>query len=92
MLAPHHGSHTSSSPVLLNTLRPQQVWVQAGYRNRYGHPSALVRQRWAERGLVPIETTHCGAIGWRSNDPITWGCERQRHLRFWHHRVPAAPH
>ena len=92
MLAPHHGSHTSSSPVLLNTLRPQQVWVQAGYRNRYGHPSALVRQRWAERGLVPIETTHCGAIGWRSNDPITWGCERQRHLRFWHHRVPGAPH
>ncbi len=91
MLAPHHGSHSSSSPALLNTLRPQQVWVQAGYRNRYGHPSPQVRQHWAERGLVPIETTHCGAITWRSDAPATWACERQRRLRFWHHRVPSAP-
>jgi competence protein ComEC len=91
MLAPHHGSHTSSSPVLLNTLLPQQVWVQAGYRNRYGHPSALVRQRWAERSLVPVETARCGAIGWSSTDPAAWSCERQRRQRFWHHRMPSAP-
>jgi competence protein ComEC len=93
MLAPHHGSHTSSSPVLLNTLRPQQVWVQAGYRNRYQHPSPVVQQRWAERNLVPVQTSTCGAIGWRSQQPALWTCERHKRDRFWrHHPAPDAPH
>lgn len=89
MLAPHHGSHTSSSPVLLNTLQPQHVWVQAGYRNRYNHPSPVVQQRWAERGLVPVLTSACGAIGWRSSDPDQWTCERERQRRVWRHRLPS---
>ncbi len=42
LIAPHHGSRSSSSPVLLNTLRPQWVLVQSGYRNRFGHPAPEV--------------------------------------------------
>lgn len=91
MLAPHHGSHTSSSPVLLNALRPQHVWVQAGYRNRYNHPSPVVQQHWTERGLVPVLTSQCGAIGWHSQHPERWTCERAQSPRFWRHAVPGAP-
>lgn len=85
MLAPHHGSHTSSSPVLLNTLRPRWVMVQAGYRNPFGHPSERVVQRWRERGLSWVETPFCGAALWRSERPSEMHCERASRRRFWHH-------
>lgn len=85
MLAPHHGSHTSSSPVLLNTLRPRWVVVQAGYRNPFGHPSARVVQRWRERDLDWVETPFCGASLWRSERPSEMHCERASRRRFWHH-------
>ena len=51
LLAPHHGSASSSSPVLLNTLRPSVVLVQSGYRNRFGHPASLVLDRYRERHM-----------------------------------------
>jgi len=51
LLAPHHGSLTSSSPVLLNTLRPSLVLIQSGYRNRFHPPSPAVLERYRERGL-----------------------------------------
>ncbi|WP_291010539.1 hypothetical protein [Hydrogenophaga sp.] len=46
MLAPHHGSRSSSSPVLLNTLKLRWVLVQSGYRNRFGHPAPEVLARY----------------------------------------------
>jgi beta-lactamase superfamily II metal-dependent hydrolase len=40
LLVPHHGSKTSSTESWVNTLRPRWAVVQAGYRNRFGHPVA----------------------------------------------------
>ncbi|MEP6965695.1 MAG: DNA internalization-related competence protein ComEC/Rec2, partial [Polaromonas sp.] len=36
LLAPHHGSKTSSSAAFLDAVQPQLALVQAGYRNRFG--------------------------------------------------------
>ncbi len=49
MLAPHHGSNSSSSQALLSDVSPELVVVSAGTRNPYGHPhaEALVRLRAA---------------------------------------------
>jgi hypothetical protein len=47
LIAPHHGSKTSSSAALLDAVRPSLVVVQAGYRNRFGHPAAEVLGRYA---------------------------------------------
>lgn len=84
LLAPHHGSATSSSPVLLNTLRPSVVIVQSGYRNRFGHPAAQVLLRYRERGLPWVASPQCGAATWRSDEPHAVRCERVHRQRYWH--------
>jgi len=86
MLAPHHGSASSSSPVLLNTLQPRWVLVQAGYRNRFGHPSGVVTARYDERGINWVASPQCGAATWRSVHPEGVECHRLSHRRYWHHR------
>ncbi len=85
LLAPHHGSASSSSPVLLNTLRPSVVLIQSGYRNRFGHPAPVVLQRYRERGMQWFESPLCGAATWRSAVPAEVRCERAQNRRYWHH-------
>ncbi|MGI9323166.1 MAG: ComEC/Rec2 family competence protein [Pseudomonadales bacterium] len=59
---PHHGSDTSSSPALLNHVFPQLAVATTGYRNRFGHPSATVRDRYLTRGIKFLNTAEEGAI------------------------------
>jgi competence protein ComEC len=88
LLAPHHGSKSSSSAQLLDAVRPRIALVQAGYRNRFGHPAPEVIARYLERGVRVVENTRCGAAHWTSVQPGDVACERERHARYWHHRVP----
>jgi competence protein ComEC len=88
MLAPHHGSASSSSPVLLNTLRPRWVLVQAGYRNRFGHPASVVTARYDERGIGWVTSPQCGAATWRSAQPDRVDCHRLSRPRYWQLRPP----
>ena len=48
LLVPHHGSKTSSSDGFLDAVQPALALVQAGYRNRFGHPAASVLERYRE--------------------------------------------
>ena len=50
LLVPHHGSKTSSSDAFLDAVRPSLAVVQAGYRNRFGHPAAPVLERYRAQG------------------------------------------
>lgn len=45
LVAGHHGSDTSSTPELLEAVRPDLALISVGQNNKYGHPSwdALVR-------------------------------------------------
>jgi competence protein ComEC len=83
LMAPHHGSHTSSSEALLNTVRPALIVVQAGHRNRYGHPAAQVTARYDRLGLPWTATPTCGALRWDSLTQ-TPTCHRDTHRRHWH--------
>jgi competence protein ComEC len=88
LLVPHHGSKTSSSPRLLDAVRPRIALVQAGYRNRFGHPAREVVDRYAERGIRLADSAHCGAAGWSSRTPDRLRCERDEARRYWHHVPP----
>ncbi|WP_373424330.1 DNA internalization-related competence protein ComEC/Rec2 [Variovorax boronicumulans] len=88
LLVPHHGSKTSSSEALLDAVRPRIGLVQAGYRNRFGHPAGEVVARYTERGVRLVESARCGATHWVSERPTELGCEREQRARYWHHRVP----
>lgn len=83
LLAPHHGSRSSSSPLLLNAWQPSVVVVQAGFMNRFGHPATEVLQRYRERRMQVLATPACGAVTWQSDRPQQARCEREERARHW---------
>ena len=87
LLVPHHGSRFSSSAAFLDAVQPQIALVQAGYRNRFGHPAAPVLVRYQERHIRLIDSPRCGAATWQSAEPDQVKCQRVLALRYWHHRV-----
>lgn len=89
LLVPHHGSKTSSSPAFLESVNPGTALVQAGYRNRFGHPAPDVLQRYRARGIDVIESPHCGAAHWSSHAPAEVACERHRDRHYWQHALPS---
>ena len=91
LLVPHHGSKTSSSALLLDAVQPRVALVQAGYRNRFGHPAQEVVERYLERGVMLVDSPHCGAASWSSGAPGTVGCLRQQSRRYWHHDMLEVP-
>ncbi|WP_114972110.1 DNA internalization-related competence protein ComEC/Rec2 [Rhodoferax ferrireducens] len=88
LLVPHHGSKTSSSAAFLDAAQPQIALVQAGYRNRFGHPAEPVLVRYEERHIRVVDSPHCGAATWQSAQAEVVQCQRAQALRYWHHRVP----
>jgi competence protein ComEC len=88
LLVPHHGSKTSSSDALLRAVAPRFALVQAGYRNRFGHPAPLVVQRLQGHGATVVDSPACGAAQWRSDRPEHMDCARARQPRYWHHWLP----
>ncbi len=88
LLAPHHGSKTSSSAEFLDAVAPRMVLVQSGYRNRFGHPAEAPMARYRERNIAVLDSPHCGAATWYSADPMVVRCQRLEGLRYWHHIAP----
>jgi competence protein ComEC len=88
LLVPHHGSKTSSSAAFLDAVHPSFAVVQAGYRNRFGHPAAPVLERYRQRGIAVVDSPRCGAALWRSAQPLAVACQRDTAPRYWHHRFP----
>lgn len=60
--APHHGSATSSTPPLLDTLRPAAVIFSCGRDNRFGHPHPAVVDRYRAIGSAIFSTASDGAV------------------------------
>jgi competence protein ComEC len=82
LMAPHHGSKTSSSDALLDAVQPRLAVVQAGYRNRFGHPAVPVLARYQAHGIAVVSSPDCGALDWRSDRP-GWRCQRAEDRRYW---------
>jgi competence protein ComEC len=65
LVAPHHGSATSSSASLVHSVQPDWVIFSTGYRNRYGFPKPAVVERWRASGARTINTAETGAVTFR---------------------------
>jgi len=89
LLVPHHGSQTSSTPAFIEAVRPKWAMVQAGYRNRYGHPAPKVIARYQSWTVPLVLSTQCGAAHWQSIKPDQIDCERVLRRRYWHHNQTA---
>ena len=65
--AGHHGSRTSSSDIFLKRIRPKAAVVSVGERNRFGHPSPVVMNRYRQLGIPLYRTDRAGAVIFRSD-------------------------
>jgi competence protein ComEC len=88
LLAPHHGSKTSSTEAFLDAVKPKLAIFQSGYRNRYNHPAPEVAQRYTDRNIQIIASPQCGAAMWHSDQPRGVACQRQINRRYWQHQIP----
>jgi competence protein ComEC len=87
LLAPHHGSRTSSSGAFLDAVRPTTAVFQAGYHNRFGHPAPEVQQRYRARGIRLQASPACGAWRWQSDTSAEGVCQRDAVRRYWQHQA-----
>lgn len=87
LVAPHHGSSTSSSPGFLNMFAPDWVIVSAGYMNRFGHPHPRVLQRYKNRNIRYLNTANAGAVEiyLGANEKLKIQTARNMRPRFWYH-------
>ena len=58
----HHGSRTSTSPALLEALRPRWALIPVGDGNRYRHPHGEVMERLERVGARVLRTDRDGSI------------------------------
>jgi competence protein ComEC len=86
LLAPHHGSGTSSTLPFLQAVQPQIALFQVGYRNRYRHPKAEVYERYGELGIARIRSDESGAVMLRFGEELEVIAYRTDHPRYWYGR------
>ncbi|MES3008068.1 MAG: DNA internalization-related competence protein ComEC/Rec2 [Pseudomonadota bacterium] len=71
LVAPHHGSRTSSSAAFLTAVQPSVVLYSAGYRSQFGHPAPDVVARYESLGVAPYNTALSGALTLRLGETAT---------------------
>ncbi len=62
LIAPHHGSNSSSGMGFIEAVSPEIVIFAAGYRNRYQFPKQQIVARFAVLGSKMYTSGHTGAI------------------------------
>jgi competence protein ComEC len=87
VLAPHHGSASSSSRELVSAVDAAHAIAQAGHLNRFRHPARAVELRWTRAGARFWRSDRDGAIVAESsvNGLEVWA-QRERGGRYWHRR------
>lgn len=65
LLAPHHGSKTSSSTAFIRWARPRHTVFSAGFRHHFGHPHPAVVARYREAGGALWYSAASGALVFR---------------------------
>ena len=88
LLAPHHGSGTSSTPAFLMAVRPQAAVFQVGYRNRYQHPKKEVYDRYGDLRIERLRTDQLGAVTLDFGEQLRISAYRREHQRYWRARQP----
>lgn len=85
LVAPHHGSRTSSTTEFVQRVRPRYALFPVGYRNRYRHPHPQVLARYEALGARLYDSASSGALEFRlDRDGIVVMRFRERYRRYWH--------
>ncbi|WP_250525998.1 ComEC/Rec2 family competence protein [Caballeronia sp. GAWG2-1] len=86
LIAPHHGSRTSSTEPFLDSVKPLAAIFQMGYLNRFHHPNPTVYARYQLREIALSRSDEDGAARIDFGQEIVLERFRQTHLRYWMNR------
>lgn len=86
LLAPHHGSGTSSTASFLAAVKPELALFQLGYRNRYRHPKQEIFDRYGSLGITRLRSDDSGAVTVRIGSGLDHAEYRKEHARYWYGR------
>ena len=87
LIAPHHGSKTSSSRAFIYQVDPRWVVFSAGYKNRWHFPITEVVARYQEHGALPLTTGNSGFIRFNvQNHQIEVKTYREDLAAYWYHQ------
>ena len=87
LLAPHHGSKTSSIMPLVRAVNPEYVIFSTGYLNRFNHPHPDVVSRYQQINAQLLSTPDTGSISFlltAKNGVEGPTLYRELHRRFWY--------
>jgi competence protein ComEC len=62
LLAPHHGSKTSSSERFMEKVDPEVIIISSGWKSRFGFPHPSVLKRYEDKGCRILGTALNGAV------------------------------
>lgn len=85
LVAPHHGSKTSSTEDFIRAVHPCMVLFPVGYRNQYHLPAPMIVTRYQEAGIATYDSVRCGAINveFTTSSALPVHCYREENKRFW---------
>ena len=89
LVAPHHGSKTSSTQIFLDQVKPRYVLFSTGRGNRFHFPNETVVGVYRHRGVTAMDTAWAGAIDFHMSPErgvIGPRSYRDIHRRYWLNR------
>lgn len=88
LIAPHHGSNTSSSALFIEATNPSHVVFSEGFQNRWDFPKQEVVNRYLRAGTRLYSTSEQGQISFQFSlkccDPIEVNTYREHKHPFWY--------
>lgn len=87
IVAPHHGSKSSSSDAFVTAVSARYALFPVGYLNRYHFPHPVVTARYMRQGAQIVESAEAGALTFRFDrvgNIIAIERFRDTHRRYWH--------
>ncbi|PPK72126.1 competence protein ComEC [Methylobacter tundripaludum] len=84
LVAPHHGSKTSSTAGFLQAVNPGYILIPAGYKNQFGHPHKDILARYRQVDAKWLNSADNGAItvSVQDNALVVQGI-RQTESKYW---------
>ncbi len=62
MIAPHHGSNSSSTQAFLKHVNPKYIIISSGRHNRFGFPEPDVLERYEKNKIITLRTDINGGV------------------------------
>jgi competence protein ComEC len=86
IIAPHHGSKTSSTTAFIKAVSARHVVFTVGYLNRFKHPRSDVIKRYLEKTATSYRSDYHGAVvlDFKNSGGLQVNAWRSTHAKYWH--------